>query len=734
MKMVYIGAGDWLAETLAERMRQEGNEVYLLADKALPGKAVGVLGHRFYRCPRKGESFGKLLRSISPDLVIFAGNHYISGDCGEESDEDITLLARSLRTAAAFPQARFLLLSSTEVYGNTAEKAHESAECAAVSERGIRFIREEQLLDIYRKREGMNAVILRASQLYHSRPGEGESDFLSRSFSAAAQAEGCMPDQLFQPLHVSDFVDALKRVMDGGREYVYNVCGSGQISARHLYRLVCRQEKWEERAVLWEAPDSVTLADSGRIRQELGWNDFHNLEEQLRQGEITYERAPAEGRSKRKRIVPAGVRQFAENLLVFAVFFALDSLCASHSLFSHIDWLMIYVILISVSYNIYQSALAAILASGAWLYGHSMGISEMNAFYSYVDSVLAVMEFVFLGLMVSYTANMLREEVRSVRLDLKMLKEEYEDLKAINEENVLIKNEYEERLLTTKSGFPKLYSLVSRLMVQEPDRILMETMQVISELVRTDTVAVYQGQAGSPWLRLVGALGESSAMNGKTWNLSGVPRIYDAVMRGELYQGELGSGEPAVVLPVICRDVPAAVVLIRTLPYECETLYHVNLLKTMSLLLRDSMEKALQYEELSREERYVKDTDILKPEAFRKRVLLAGEKAQRGVAEYCVVELVYSGALEEAAVSAGRTLRVTDCLGTDGEGGLFALLAGTGPENLEHLQKRLLQSGVEARPVPADPAADPEEAAWFPADRTEGSAERAKAPAAPMKV
>ena len=704
MKIVYIGAGDTLAEAMTQRMGQEGNDVYLVSDKALSGKPKGASLHRFYRSPRRGESFGKLLRSLLPDCVIFAGNHYISGVCGEESDEDLTLLAHTLRTAAEFPHVRFILLSSIEVYGNTEGKADESARCAAASERGIRFVREERLLDIYRRQRGMDAVILRASQLYTDRPKEGEGDFLSRSFSAAVQAQDSISAGVFQPLHVSDFVDAVKRVMDAGKNYVYNVCGSAELSAERLYRLVCQQENLQEQAVRWEEPGCVTLADSSRIRRKLGWSAFRNLEEQLQGGEILFERAPAERRNTKKRIIPAGIRQLIENLLIFAVFFALRSLCGSHNLFSQIDWLMIYVILISISYNIYQSALAAILASAAYLYGQTLRIPDLNTFYFYGDSVLAVMEFVFLGLMVSYTANMLREENRSVRLDLEMLKEEYDDLKAINEENVLIKNEYEERLLTTKSGFPKLYDLISRLMVQEPDRILMETMQVISELVRTDTVAVYQGQAGSPWLRLVGALGDSSAMDGKTWNLSDSPKIYDAVVRGELYQGEFGSGEPSVVLPIVCRGVPAAVLIIKTLPYECETLYHVNLLKTLSLLLRDSMEKALQYEELSRGERYVKDTDVLKPEAFRKRVLLAQEKAEKCVAEYCVVELVYSGSLEEAAAAVTQTLRVTDCLGTDGEERLFALLAGTGPENLEHLQKRLLKGGVEARLVPDEPA------------------------------
>ena len=279
MKVVYIGAGDGLAQALAERMGQEGNDVYILSDKAFPQKPKGLSLHRFYRSPRKGESFGKLLRSIAPDCVIFAGNHYISSAHAEESDEDVTLLTRSLRAVTAFPQVKFILLSSTEVYGNTGEEADESAELAAVGERGIRFIREEQLLEIYQKQHGMNAVVLRASALYTNRPKEDMDDFLSRIFSAAARSEKRMTDHIFQPLHVSDFVDAIKRVADGGTQDVYNVCGSSEISAKHLYQLACWQQDLEEPSVRWEEPGSVTIASSGLIRQELGWSERRNLEQ-----------------------------------------------------------------------------------------------------------------------------------------------------------------------------------------------------------------------------------------------------------------------------------------------------------------------------------------------------------------------------------------------------------------------------------------------------------------------
>lgn len=697
MKIIFIGKADGLAEALVERMTQEGNDVYLLSDEDFPRKSRHAFRHRFYHRPRKGESFEKLLQSISPDCVVFAGNHYLGHVDGEKADEDVTLLSQSLRAIATSSQTKFVLLSSTEVYGNTKGKADESAASAAVCERGMHFMREERLLDIYRRSRGIDSVILRASQLYSSHPHEGADDFLSRSFFAATQGQTCMVDELFQPLHVLDFVDAIKRVIDAGDECVYNVCGDEELFAKRLNQLICHEEKIQGHTVYWEKPDCITLGDDSRIRQELGWSPFRSLERQLQGGEITYKRAPGKHQREKKRIIPTPVRQLVENVLLFAVFLALDYLCGSHELFSQINWMMIYVILISIAYNIYQSAVAAVLASVSYLSAQFMSGLELASFYSYAGSILAVMEFVFLGLVVSYTTNRLRENIRSLRMDKEMLEEEYEDLKVINDENVLIKNEYEERLLTSKTGFPKLYDMVSRLMVQEPDRILMETMQIIAELVRTDTVAVYQGQAGSPWLRLVAALNDESTLDGKTWNLSDSPHIYDAIMHGELYQGEFGTDEPAIVLPIVIADVPEAVVLIKKLPYESETLYHINLLKTMGLLLRDSMEQALRHEELSREDRYVRGTDVLKPEAFRERVLLAEEKAERSMAEYCVVELIYSGSLAEASTAISKTLRATDCLGLDEAGRLFALLNNTSSDNLGQLQNRLLTCGVGIR-------------------------------------
>lgn len=699
MKVIYIGTKDQLAEAFIERMDKEGNDVYFLSDAAFPRKVADVFKHRYYKSSLEGDRLGGVLRSIAPDCVVYAGKSYMGSEGENEAEADIALLARTLRVVAGQEGVRFVLLSSLSVYGDHGQNVDEQSAVMPTDETGIHFMREEQLVEIYRKQQGLNAVVLRASQLYAGRAGEGLHDFLSRSFmEVEGNREGqTLSDELFYPLHVADLVDALKRVMEYGRQSVYNVAGSFGLSRKRLYELAGQCLGVEARFSWSEAakPQSV---DSSLIKKELEWTDFRRLEDLLLRGEITYEKKREKTRTKKAdQKAGSAVRRTLENIVVFVVFAALYAGCSSHGLFSQIDWMTIYVILISLFMGIRQSSFAVVLASAAYLAGQKLSILEMTNFYSYAGSVLAIMQYVFFGLSVSYVTDMLREELRDTRRELSLLGQEHEELKKINEENVLIKNEYEERLLDSKSGFPKLYNTVSRLMVLQPDRIFMETIQVIAEMVHTDTAAVYRVNGDSPYLRLINALNEKSTEGGKTWNISSYTKIRSALENGELYQGDIWNGEPAVVLPIIYQEHCVAAIMIRELPYSSQSLYYVNLLKTLSLLLRESVGRALDYEELSREERYIEGTDILKPDAFYKNVLLAREKAQKHMAEYCVLEIVYTGDFEECYKEIAPKLRTTDYFGADQDGKIYVLLNNTGTEDIEYLRKRLSTDRVEVR-------------------------------------
>lgn len=682
-------------------MGKEGDDVYFISSAGDTKKNGNALKHRFYSVSLKGDMLESVLCSISPDCIVYAGTQMMDSSFCEQTEEDAAFFAKTLRAIAKWSQARVLLLSSVSVYGKKAGASLEEDEVSPSDELGMCYVRKEQLLETYRKRYGMNTAILRASQLYAERAKEGGRDFLSRIFMQISNRGGggnasSFYNEVLQPLHVSDFTDAIKRVLDSGKQGIYNVTGSFEISRSRVYELAA-QMQGETALVSWEEAEDTILADSGKIKRELEWTDFKEITQQFLHREISYEKEQRKRKKKANAKLPAELRRFMENLLIFVVFFSIFFVCHSHKLFSQIDWLMIYVILVSLFMGIRQSALAVLLASVGYLSGQNLSIFEMTNFYSYAGSVLNIMEFVFLGLIVSYTADMLREELRNVRREQKMTKDEYEELKKINEENVLIKNEYEERLLDSKSGLSRLYQLISRLMVLEPDRIFMEIMRVISELLHTDTVAVYRVKENSPYVRLVNVLHEDSAEGGKSWDLSSYPDIRKAMDAGELYQGDIWQNKPAVVLPILYRETCIAVILIKSLPYESQTLYHVNLLKTLSLLLRESVARALEYEELARNTLYIEGTDILKPEAFAKNVRLAKEKAKENMADSCVLELLHEKTAEEICGVLSPKLRATDYFGTDDAGTLYLLLNNTGVQDLEGLKRRFLNDGVTVR-------------------------------------
>lgn len=502
-----------------------------------------------------------------------------------------------------------------------------------------------------------------------------------------------MTDDALQPLHVSDFVDGIKRIMDFGKQDIYNVTGSYTISKKQLYKIV-QDKTAEKQDIVWQESQGNSAADNSRIKNELEWTDFRKLEEQLTADEITFIRKKEKKTVKREHSFPTGLRKTLENMAVFAVFFGACGASASHSLFSQIDWLTIYVILISVFMGIRQSALAVILASGGFLYLQDLSILEMTNFYSYAGSVLQIMEFLFLGLAVSYTTDMLREDLRDLHRELEVRNDDYEELKKINDENVMIKNEYEGRILDSKSGFPRLYRVINHLMVLQPDKILSEIVHITSEMMHTDTVAVYLVKENGPYLRLANALNEKSAWGGKSWNISEFPEIQACLKVGELYEGDIWKGEPSIVLPIRYQGICIAAVLIKSLPYESCSLYHRNLLKTLSLLLQEAVGRAMDYEKLTREELYVDGTDILKPEAFRQNVELAREKEERQLANYCVAQLIYSGDWNEAYKVLAEKLRTTDYLGLGGDGNLYVLLNNTGTEDIKYLQNRLEESHI----------------------------------------
>lgn len=277
VKIVYIGAQSPLSEALIERMIKEGNDMYVISDSLYKRKVKSVFQYRFYQVRPQKDAIQRVLRSIEPDWVIFAGTKLMDSALSghfEEHAAEMTLLSSVLRALSGMEkerkQVKMLLLSSTEVYGN-----HKTSLCP-VSEKGILYAQEERMLELYAQQSGMDTVVLRVSQLFCENISEGGRDFLSEAFDTVlgVSDQRMAQELLLQPLHVSDLADAVKRVMDAGRQSVYNAAGSFTISAKELYELIenklgVKMPQGGEAAV-----HKQVLAENDRLKRELEWTDL----------------------------------------------------------------------------------------------------------------------------------------------------------------------------------------------------------------------------------------------------------------------------------------------------------------------------------------------------------------------------------------------------------------------------------------------------------------------------
>lgn len=696
MKLVFVGERDALAEAFVEKMKKEGHDIYFLSEKGVSGNFRISLKSRFYHLSKNTSILEKIFDSICPETIVFAGNAYIDYGNAEWDENYLRLLSRILNNAVRIKAKKFIYLSGGKVYGKLENAAVETDIPQPRTQKGVMLVQGEYMVQQYCKNSGMIPVIVRTSDLYSENCSDQAGDFLSRYITRMKNETEIQIDEgeLLQPLHVSDLAEALKRMLGHTEKTVYNVAGGKTIHASELCEMLKKSFHLNAQVTVGKRAPDVQM-DSSRVRKELEWIDFKDMEALLEAGNIQY-REYEKKKESAKRHFPDTLRRILENVVVFAVFLTISLLTSSHNLFSQVDWMLIYVVLISLFMGLRQSALAVVLASVFYFGVQDISMLEMTNFYSYAKCILKIVEYVFFGIAISYTVDMLREDLRDTKRSYEMLQDDFRELQEINEQNVIIKNEYEKRLLDSRESIPQLYELTERLMILSPDRIFMEILQVMAQLTESNTVAVYSVNPNSTFLRLVNALNDESVVMGKSWDISGQPKLRQAIEQGQLYQGDIWNGDVAVALPIQYHGQSIAVIALRNIDYKKCTLYQMNLLKTVGRLMSESIARAIDYEKITCQDRYVEDSFILKPQAFEEALKLAEEKQEKNLAEYSVLRLYVSGQPKQISDQLVSMFRTADHMGTDNAGNYYVLLSNTGADMAKVVQERLQRKGIRA--------------------------------------
>ena len=289
MRYGVTGAAGFIGSHLAEELLRLGHEV------------VGFDSFTDYYDPRLKEENAADLDVQRADLAVddvdfsgLDGVFHLAGQPGVRSFGDVFPLyvnrnivaSQRVFEAAVRDGVRVVFASSSSIYGAPERfPTPEDATPHPLSPYGVTKLACELLLDAYARSFGLDAVVLR----YFNAFGPRQRPDMAFTRIAFALASGSTFElygdgsQSRSWTYVSDVVSATVRAMEAGTG-AYNVGGSVEASISEAIELL---ERLAERTLAVLPGAAVagdqrrTVADTTRIRRELGWDPAVGLEEGL---------------------------------------------------------------------------------------------------------------------------------------------------------------------------------------------------------------------------------------------------------------------------------------------------------------------------------------------------------------------------------------------------------------------------------------------------------------------
>lgn len=715
MKMLLIGPSDSFAREWINRLGKEGHTVGLVAMTDFLPLEKPALSYHWFGYPADSPRLDKGWASFKPDRVVFAGQLFGDAEWDIEPSTVAYLgeLVNCLHLAAKYQASQFIYLSSTEVYpplslDSASKSAYlESDPLAPVTVKGLLCQQGEHLAQEFCRIHDLDLTLLRYAEI----GGYGLDSVRNDVISSLARQLLSLPEvtvniaQTYHLLPMGDAVDAVVRAVTSGRHGIYNVASARTTQAQDLSAMIKKQVGSTSTLVRESNSPAHYPADVTAIKRELEWVELRSFSDLLPQWVQT---ATAPNPLKRHRLqrirASSPVGQSIQTGLLFLGMAGLSTLVSGHDILSQIDLMTVFILTVSLFFGVQQGVLAVLLAFGYFVVAETGSTGDILPVILKPDTFLRLAYLIFAGVVVGYAVDQYRKAAGLAQAERDYLQNEFSELKVINDNNVMIKHQYEKRLVSYRNSLPRLYDITRQLDSLDQRVIYSALVNVIQDVMEVPTVAVYTHDPRSGYTRLVGALNDRSLFQGKSFKLADFPALADKLNQNEIYIGDQWSeNSPALAGAIYYQGQILALIMIRELPFEMMSLYQVNLLRTLIALISSSFIKAFQYEEKTRSERFLGDSEIFVAAEFAKSLRLSQDDKNKQQADFSVLRLPGALLPEEVYHQVASHFRTTDLFGVDDNDRLFVLLKNTGEADLPAVCERLQSRSVQFEVCTVDP-------------------------------
>ena len=727
MRIVVCGEAAGFSTLLMEKLVRESHAVYHITDKTTEVHSFKRSGVVTYNIAMTDESTRFLISNIAPEAVIFLGAHDAHYNWEKKDNRQtryLSSLTNLLMICSELDVEKVIYLSDYEVFGSAED---ELDELDPDSMRGIVIAEGERICLGFNKLYNSHNIILRIANIY----GPLEN---TRTEKPGEIAEYCREALLTGHIHIDsriekqytyidDAVDAVYRVLQAKkfRGRVYNVSGGDPISGADIAKHIKILSKQPE--IIIEDVERDYLIDIKRLcvsnetfsrefyfrertdifqgtANTLEWvtKNLQGLQRKQRARENSFDASRLGDMAKFifKKMLP-----FIENGAVFIVAALLTLATRDTPYFGGIDFMLIYIILISITFGKQQAALAVLATMVMFAADKSLTGFRIIDIFADVNFLVRLLVLFTVGIIIGHTKDRLRQIIAEKNEQIEYHKTEIAELNAIYETTLKIKNVLEDRLLNYGDSLAKIYSIVVELDGLIPQKILLKAINVIMTIMGSEDVAIYYCNPGSPFCRVAVASSNLSNSISKSIRYKDMLELSYAMSKREVYVNRTFDPElPLMASPVYRGDELIAIIMIWKIAFEKMTPYQINLFVVLTKLIASSIERAFAYDEASRATKLIENTIIYTRNSLLEYMDIAKESKRKYDTPYTVVEILTNGRTqEEISEILVSQLRSNDYMGIDRYDRLVVLLSNTSHDEADFFTNRIKGFGVETRVV-----------------------------------
>jgi UDP-glucuronate decarboxylase len=740
LKVLISGGYDFMGSTLATRFIKEGHVVTVIDNLTYEehGKAAREK-YKLYNLSSSSPECEKIFGAGRFEIVIFIPGYESALIAPQKlpapediaSDCNVSGLVNMLDLSTKSKVKKFILISSSEIYGNTLEgPANEETVPNPVSLRGM----SSYVMEYYCSRWGglnnLNILSLRVSNVYGPRqqvPGnlnelqDVVSGFLDRVMRGDEIIVSDSGTQTRDFIYIDDLIDGVyKASVNKNCSGILNLSSKVERSINSVVenlsvlkkpgKIIHKQSVNEKIQRSWLDNSKISSVIDWKpevsfeegIKNTYKWKQLQKEDEKRKkhgQGEVT-------GKHKKKLVKAIA---YIENIILFmfVAFLQWGNLFFNVKLpVLKIDYSIIYIIIMGIMWGQTQAYIAMILSAGLYVGMSLFAGADIVTFVYTPENLVRIAAYILVGIVTGYSIERKNRELESRDLSIQNLQNKYAFLSDIYTETRIVKNELENQIIETEDSFSAIYKIIQEVDSLEIEKVFSGAISAIERIMRTDQVTIYtlSNDGSNNFMRLKA---RSLILLDKVPNsikISDFDELQQVIQTKSTYINRNFIPKiPIMMAPVLEDKNVIAVLSIHSTPFENLTLHYENLFQTVVGLITNALKRAYFFEASLKDKRYIPNTRVLTSYTFEKILKeIQNNKAELGMS-YTLLQVERNGrSLEEISGRIIQVIRDNDYVGISEDNSIYILLSNTNNNYANLVLERLRKAEINASLVLED--------------------------------